>query len=207
MRSVGSQIGQYDVRTRAEAALAAALARLRAQHAELRGAVRRLSRLAVTDGLTGIPNHRAFRRRLDQAVAEAARGRRLALLFADIDHFKALNDRFGHLTGDRVLRAVAAALTEGARRSDVVARYGGEEFAVICADLAAAAAADLAERLRARVAALRGPAHPVTISIGVATWDDRMRLPERLIAAADRALYEAKRRGRNRVCVAKRARS
>jgi diguanylate cyclase (GGDEF)-like protein len=170
---------------------------------DLAAANAELERLATADAGTGIAN----RRRFDSALAEewrrAARGERpLALLLADIDHFKAFNDRNGHLAGDDCLRRVAAVIGAHARRpGDVAARYGGEEFALLLPETEAAAAAAIAESARAEVAAL-GMAHEasptaavVTISIGWAALIPPVGgEPQALIAAADRALYVAKRR-------------
>jgi diguanylate cyclase (GGDEF)-like protein len=199
MEGVGSQIGQYDVRRRAEADLAEAHAKLAQQHIELEEANRRLAELAITDSLTGIPNQRAFRLRLDALIAEAARGRRFALAIADIDHFKALNDAHGHPAGDEVLRAVATTLHDGVRRTDFVARQGGEEFAILLVDVGIEEAVEIAEILRRRVAGIANPWRRVTASFGVADFGLGRNKPEALIEAADKALYRAKRLGRNRV--------
>jgi diguanylate cyclase (GGDEF)-like protein len=174
----------------------------------------RLQELALTDELTGLYNHRYFRQRLVQEVHRAERvGSPLSLLFVDLDHFKRVNDTFGHPVGDRVLCHVAGLMrttVEGAsvvvrlRKSDVVARYGGEEFAVLLPDARSAGAVSVAERLRAVVAesALAlddGTRVPVTMSIGVATIPDDAQGGEDLLRAADLALYRAKHGGRNRV--------
>jgi diguanylate cyclase (GGDEF)-like protein len=118
----------------------------------------------------------------------------------DVDHFKAYNDAFGHPAGDRVLRGVAAALREGTRTQDVVARYGGEEFVILLPATGAGDALVLAERLRARIAERIWPLRPVTASLGVATTGDGIDGPGALVESADRALYHAKRSGRNRAC-------
>jgi diguanylate cyclase (GGDEF)-like protein/PAS domain S-box-containing protein len=163
---------------------------------------------AYLDGLTGVAN----RRRFDEALAaEWRRCRRegvpLALLMIDIDQFKRFNDRYGHQAGDEALKAVAAALRMGlGRSSDMVARYGGEEFVCLLPDSDPAGAVVVGEALRAAVERL-GIAHDdssvasvVTVSVGVAAWiPDGDADPERLLAAADAALYAAKQGGRNRV--------
>ncbi|MCU0308391.1 MAG: diguanylate cyclase [Thermoleophilia bacterium] len=155
---------------------------------------------ATTDALTGLPNRRAFDERLEAEVARAGRyGRALSLALLDLDRFKAVNDRFGHLGGDAVLRGAAAILAARARVGEVVARFGGEEFAWILpeADLAAAFAA--AERARAAVAAAEvPPAGRVTISAGVASLVPGRSAAD-LLAAADAALYAAKEGGRDQV--------
>lgn len=164
-----------------------------------------LKRLAETDSLTGLLNRRAA---AEQApgVIEATRqaGQPLGAILLDIDHFKTVNDVYGHAGGDTVLKRVAAVLTSLARPGDLVVRYGGEEFLILAPGLDEAAAADLAERMRQRLAAGQGDraAIPdVTGSFGVAahgTESDRDW--EALVARADAALYRAKRLGRNRVC-------
>ncbi len=160
-------------------------------------------RLATTDGLTGLANHRTFQARLDEHLAAALRyGKRLSLLLCDVDHFKAVNDTYGHPAGDQVLRGVARVLAREARVTDVVARYGGEEFAIVMPETDAAGALAIAERIRERVRALEletelGPLS-VTLSLGVATCPDDARRKAALVEAADGCLYQAKRRGRNR---------
>ncbi len=168
----------------------------------------RLERLSTHDGLTGIANHRHFLERLDHEWRRARREHKpLALLMADIDFFKALNDANGHLAGDDCLRQVAQALHKSLHRpGDVVARYGGEEFVAILPGADLEKGAHLAERLRAAVEDMR-LTHPaskasryVTVSIGVASVvPGRTQLPEGLIATADHAMYRAKQEGRNRV--------
>ena len=168
--------------------------------------------LAMTDALTGLANRRHFGDQLAREATRAAEnGRPLSLLVMDIDHFKVVNDKHGHPAGDEVLRHVALLLEEQVRGSDLLARVGGEEFAVLAVDTAMLEAGQLAERLRSAIER-SGPvsvghaAVAVTISVGVATRHiragDLARAPEHLLAAADDALYRAKRNGRNRVEVA-----
>ena len=164
---------------------------------ELKRAQRRLAELAVTDELTGLPNRRALRERLELLAAEAARGRRFSVAIADIDHFKRVNDTHGHAVGDQVLVAVATVLRESVRRSDLVARLGGEEFCIVQTDVDLAQMAMLTERLRFAVAAIAEPI-AVTASFGVC-HSAKTREPTALLAAADEALYRAKGAGRNRV--------
>ena len=160
-------------------------------------------RLATTDGLTGLLNHRAFQARLDEHLAQAQRyGKKLSLILCDIDHFKNVNDTYGHPVGDVVLKGVARTLAREARTTDVVARYGGEEFAVVMPETDAAGALVIAERIRERIAALsfdtgQGPL-AVTMSLGVATFPEVGARKAELIERADACLYEAKRGGRNR---------
>ena len=165
----------------------------------------RLQEAALRDGLTGLFNRRFLRESLPRIQAAAARdGQSLCVLMIDLDRFKAVNDRYGHLVGDQTLRAVADTLRNHSRESDLVARYGGEEFAVLCPRTACETGVQVAERLREAVAALDEPAlghpGPQTISVGVAVQSpDRSQSPEELLEHADVALYEAKHRGRNRV--------
>ncbi len=159
----------------------------------------RVQEMAETDGLTGVANRRTFEVTLELEVTRAFRnGDRLSLIMGDIDHFKKLNDNHGHQTGDEVLRTVAAALRGVSRDFDTVARYGGEEFAVILPNCAEEEALAAAERLRTSVASA-GTVVPVTISVGVATYPVHASGGTGLVQAADEALYESKRAGRNRV--------
>jgi diguanylate cyclase (GGDEF)-like protein len=163
-------------------------------------------RMAEVDGLTGVCNHRHFKLLLGRETERSrSTSQPMALLMADIDHFKRVNDAHGHPAGDAVLRHVAATLARRLRRSDVLARYGGEEFAVLLPGTDARAAAKLADDLRAeverepaRLPPSQAPLH-VTLSLGVAALPEDADNELRLLEAADRALYDAKRRGRNRV--------
>ncbi|MBA3261986.1 MAG: GGDEF domain-containing protein [Thermoleophilaceae bacterium] len=158
-----------------------------------------LRALATTDGLTGLLNQRAFHERLEREVAGAlAAGRPLGLVVIDLDHFKAVNDRYGHAQGDRVLEAVAERLTSVVRATDVAARLGGEEFALILPDAGPASAAATAERARVAIAALTVGARSLTASAGIATCPENGTEAARLLQRADSALYSAKRSGRNR---------
>ncbi|HEX8626936.1 MAG TPA: diguanylate cyclase [Catenuloplanes sp.] len=162
--------------------------------------------LATVDELTGVPNRRGFFDVAARELTGARRpGRALSAVMVDIDHFKQVNDSYGHITGDEVIRAVATRLTERVRRTDTVGRYGGEEFALVMPDTGLDRAARVAEELRAAVADTpldtRSGALTVTVSIGVAELrpdDDVVGL----LARADEALYRAKTGGRNRVCSA-----
>ena len=179
--------------------------------AELEAANRKLEALSMLDGLTGIGNRRAFDRDFAACWARAVREREpLALLLVDADHFKPLNDALGHLHGDGTLRELAAFCQRFCEEhGGVASRFGGEEVVLLMPGRDLPAAKALAERLRLRIAdaALAHPASPVaphlTVSIGVAAMrPEAGGLPERLLAAADRALYAAKAGGRNRVCTA-----
>lgn len=166
---------------------------------ELKEAEQLSSRMAVVDELTQVANKRAFRQRLHQLVLEGQRGRQFALVIADIDHFKHLNDACGHLEGDCVLRGFADRLVASVRNVDLVARFGGEEFAILLVDVDGATALLLAERLREAVTSVPSP-RAVSASFGVCTFQAAPDANgDALLAAADGALYEAKRTGRNRV--------
>jgi len=171
--------------------------------ARLRETHRELERLSATDPLTGLFNRRRMMEALDH---EVRRSRRLkhtfAVLMADVDHFKRYNDANGHPAGDAVLKKVAAILRETTRDVDVVARYGGEEFFVLMPETEGSGAADVADRVRDRLAAEKLPGGSVTLSFGVAEFPAHGDIGETLIAIADAALYQAKREGRNRVVVA-----
>jgi diguanylate cyclase (GGDEF)-like protein len=187
-------------------ALDAMAHRLADREEELRVANEHLDRLTRLDSLSGLANRRGFDTKLDEEWCAGARsGEPLALIMIDIDHFKAFNDRYGHVAGDMCLRTVAEALARSARSAAIVARYGGEEFALLFAATAMDRALDIAETLRAAIERLGlahqgAPSGHVTASVGVAS----LRVadgeaPRMLIEAADAALYGAKRRGRNAV--------
>jgi two-component system, cell cycle response regulator len=164
-----------------------------------------LEDLSVHDGLTGLFNYREFHRRLREEAERAWRyGRPFSLLMIDIDYFKAVNDTFGHLAGDEALQALAALIRREVRPVDQVVRYGGEEFAIILPETPGGGAVITAERVRDVIAArpiVLASGQPVnlTISIGVATYPEDADSEEKLIGAADQALYDAKHAGRNQV--------
>ena len=171
--------------------------------ARLRDTHRELERLSATDPLTGLFNRRRMMEALDH---EVRRSRRLkhtfAVLMADVDHFKRYNDANGHPAGDAVLKKVAGIMREATRDVDVVARYGGEEFFVLMPETEGSGAADVADRVRERLAAEKLPGGTITLSFGVAEFPAHGDIGETLIAIADAALYQAKREGRDRVVVA-----
>jgi diguanylate cyclase (GGDEF)-like protein len=162
-----------------------------------------MEKMATTDGLTGLTNHRTFQSRADEQVALARRyNRKLSLVLTDVDHFKSVNDTYGHPVGDQVLKGVAKILQETARDTDVVARYGGEEFALVMPETDAAGAKVIAERIRERVMATTfqtelGPLK-ITLSLGIATFPDSGTEKHVLIEKADQCLYFAKHHGRNK---------
>jgi diguanylate cyclase (GGDEF)-like protein len=168
----------------------------------------RMEEMATTDGLTGAVNRRRFQEQLTAALQRAARfGREVSVLMVDADHFKSINDTYGHPVGDLVLKRIARLLKAEARRTDVVARYGGEEFVVILDETGADGAEQVAERVRQRIEAelIQGEFGrvKVTVSLGLATWPAHAETQDLLLERADQALYEAKRKGRNRVMVAR----
>jgi diguanylate cyclase (GGDEF)-like protein len=165
---------------------------LRRQNAEL-------ERLSLTDGLTGLANHRLLIQRLDEETHRFHRhGRPFSVLVADVDNFKAYNDKFGHPTGDDVLRHVATFLRAMTRATDCVARNGGDEFCVLLPETSSEEVALLAERIRERLKVAQFPGPQVTLSLGAASLPMDGLTPDAVLAAADEALYRAKRDGRDR---------
>jgi diguanylate cyclase (GGDEF)-like protein len=178
---------------------------LRRELRRRRRAERVLSELAATDALTGLANRRVLDERLRLEWDRAQRSTEpLTVLMIDVDHFKAFNDRHGHHGGDEALRNVAQVIGTNIRRpADLAARYGGEEFAVVLPLTDAKGAWVIAEHIRSGVEHLprvAGDEQPITVSIGMSTWDKRSRQSlEALLLSADQALYEAKHSGRNRI--------
>jgi diguanylate cyclase (GGDEF)-like protein len=165
-------------------------------------------RLAVTDPLTGLSNHRFFRDALGLEIARASRlGYAVGLLMVDVDNFKRVNDTFGHPIGDEVLKEIAGVLRSNLRQTDVAARYGGEEFVIVLPGLGARGVRAVGEKLRRAVAALKPltvnglPPMHVSISIGGVSASPPNLDSSEMIRIADSALYTAKRQGRNTVCV------
>ncbi|MFB6260869.1 MAG: diguanylate cyclase [Thiohalorhabdaceae bacterium] len=158
-------------------------------------------RIGLSDSLTGLPNRRAFQEFLEHHVAAAERfGEPLAMLVLDLDHFKAINDTYGHSQGDEVLKRVAATLAAHCRKSDVVARWGGEEFGVLAPKTDLPGGVELADKLRSAVAATAMPEGmpQVTVSLGVAQYQPG-ESADTLFHRADEALYQAKPGGRDQV--------
>lgn len=159
----------------------------------------------ILDGLTNIPNRRFFQEVLEREIIRSQRHKRpLALILFDIDRFKSINDQYGHLAGDEVLRGLSHRIRGSIRRDEVFARYGGEEFTILLPECVVDQALQTAERIRCLMASEPIPvsktAIPVTISIGIAfTAGEDTVSPEVLIQSADESLYEAKENGRNRV--------
>ncbi|MGE0321949.1 MAG: GGDEF domain-containing protein [Polyangiaceae bacterium] len=162
-------------------------------------------KMTIIDGLTQIHNKRYLYEALERELIRARRHERaLSLSIFDIDYFKRINDQYGHLAGDHVLRELARLVQNRIRRDEVFARYGGEEFVIVLPETPLDGASSLAENIRARVAEHRfvfqGERIPTTISIGCAQLEPGDQSANELIQRADEKLYEAKRGGRNRVC-------
>ncbi len=186
--------------------LRVALDELNASQREIEAKNEELTRQATRDPLTGCLNRRAFMQETDQRFAEVVNGGApICCVMCDIDHFKSVNDQFGHASGDVVIQSAVKSLTRGLRVGDLLGRYGGEEFCILLPNTSMAQALEVAERLRADVDAnvgdaLRQPARPkVTMSFGVAQWNKSVEAPAALIDLADQALYFSKKNGRNRV--------
>ncbi len=163
-------------------------------------------RMTIVDGLVQIFNKRYLYEALEKEMIRARRhARELSVAMFDIDHFKRVNDHYGHLAGDHVLKELARVVQSRIRRDEVFARYGGEEFALVLPETPIESAAKLGETLRSKVEEHRfvfqGETIPITISFGAAIMREDDRSATDLIARADEKLYEAKRGGRNRVCV------
>lgn len=165
----------------------------------------RMKQLAYVDGLTGIHNRRFFEMRIVEELERAGRFQgRMSAIMVDIDHFKKLNDEFGHLLGDEILRSVASILKQQLRKMDMVCRYGGDEFAILVPETTGENAMRVAEKLRRQIEThpFPGVPRPVTISCGVADCPTHGLTRDEVVAAADNALYTAKQAGRNRVASA-----
>lgn len=164
----------------------------------------RMKALAVMDTLTGLYNRRGFSQQAEQAFSMARRtGRPVSIIMTDIDHFKRINDRYGHAVGDEALQHYAALLTQERRAEDIVARMGGEEFAIVLPNADLFQAVKVAERIRTSVAAkpldMGGHEIPMTSSFGVASLSDSDDDVHTILIRADKALYRSKDEGRNRV--------
>lgn len=162
--------------------------------------------MMITDGLTGANNKRFLLETLERELVRSFRhGRPVSLVMLDVDYFKEVNDKFGHLAGDAVLREISQRVRENVRKDEIFARYGGEEFTVLLPESNLEEATAFAERIRHLVADnpvnVDGTDISVTVSLGIAHVSGHADVsPEELLAEADRHLYEAKRNGRNRVC-------
>lgn len=167
---------------------------------QLKDAKSRLEELVITDGLTGLYNHRHFREMLERSFSQARReSNPLSVIMLDVDRFKQYNDTYGHPTGDEVLRAVAEIVKSTVRQHDVAARYGGEEFVVLCPNTDSDGARAMADRIRDAIEMHRWQLRNVTVSVGTATMSVITPGPSDLVDQADKALYFSKQHGRNRV--------
>ncbi|KKJ76625.1 response regulator PleD [Kiloniella litopenaei] len=180
----------------------------RRYHDRLTDMLKKSVAMAYTDPLTGVFNRRYMNAHLDRAIMEIAEtAKPVSTLMFDIDHFKKVNDTYGHASGDEVLKVLAKRVADAIRDFDMLARYGGEEFVVIMPSASSEQAFTVAERLRRRVGdkpiEVPGSEDPltITISVGVATTSDPMEMADSLLARADTALYDAKSMGRNCVCI------
>ena len=188
--------------TREEGQNVELLGQLAATSLEMVWEIEEVNKRARTDALTGLPNRGAFDDSLEYLLKQADRnGRQLSLIMADVDHFKKVNDTWGHDAGDAVLKWIAKTIVATKRGVDVAARFGGEEIAVLLPETDLNGAREVAERMRKAVESLpvnvAGEEIPVTISLGVACYPEGVLTKEALFAAADRALYDAKSAGRN----------
>jgi diguanylate cyclase (GGDEF)-like protein/PAS domain S-box-containing protein len=194
---------KHDITERKEAEAEAERAKegLVTLNKELRAANESILKISQTDALTGLANRRTIDQRMHQEMARAERlGCSFSVILCDLDHFKSINDEFGHLVGDRVLVAAAAVLGKQARPYDLPARFGGEEFMILLPESTLADAMTIAQRIRSAIyeVAVPGIERRITMSLGISTWGHGDTSGE-LIGRADVALYQAKRRGRNRV--------
>lgn len=182
------------------------LGEMEAEVQESRLAIEEQKRRATHDALTGLPNREAYQARLEEELIRRHRyGGKLALVIGDVDHFKNINDSFGHLAGDKVLQLIGRTLRKNMRDIDFIARYGGEEFVILMPETSAEDAMQAAEKLRDRIE--KSPFHfkqervPITMSFGVSEFR-ALESPDVVFDRADKALYQAKDEGRNRCCQA-----
>ncbi len=168
--------------------------------ASLKSKAGEFEQLSVTDSLTGLLNRRYLEERLSEEIKRSNRyGYPMSFMMIDVDDFKSFNDTFGHTEGDKALRIVGRCLRETLRSADVAARYGGEEFSILLPQTTSAEAATIAERLRENIESTDFPNRQITVSVGIANCCLELNSAQTLIVAADNALYEAKRRGKNNV--------
>jgi diguanylate cyclase (GGDEF)-like protein len=199
---------EREIRQQAETIAERTLRELYEKNRELEQIREHLQRLSDLDPLTGIPNRRSFQLRFAGELERARRYERpLSMLIVDLDFFKQVNDTYGHAAGDVVLCNIADALQRACRGTDFVARFGGEEFVVALPETVTESGRQFAERLRSTIEELRvalgdGRELRITISLGLATFPTHASTEDGLFAAADAALYEAKKSGRNRVRLA-----
>jgi two-component system cell cycle response regulator len=199
-RPVGAVCTNMDITSRvhAERRIEEQIEQINLYAGELREVNHKLNHLAVTDGLTGLWNHRRFKQMLDDAFESHVRAQQpFSLIMLDIDHFKQFNDEFGHQTGDEVLKLLAQRLRDCARTHEQPSRYGGEEFAVLLQNCDEAAAKRAAARIQRSLKDICVCGRTVTASFGISTWKEGQSTNS-LITQADKALYYSKQHGRNR---------
>jgi diguanylate cyclase (GGDEF)-like protein len=174
--------------------------RLEYKRGKLQEALTLVEKLATTDALTQLKNRRAFEEALNHEIAKAQRSHNpVSLIIVDADHFKYINDTFGHPVGDSYLQQLAHILGNNVRKTDLVARYGGEEFVLVLPNTEATNALHFAEKLRAAIESAEWSERPLTASMGVATLSESITNSALLLKWADEALYASKNNGRNRV--------
>jgi diguanylate cyclase (GGDEF)-like protein len=198
-------VSQFKAALRAVLATEALRERARRQMKRMKQEAQRLRRLVVRDDLTCLFNLRFFNSTLENEHSRALRFERdYSLIFIDLDGLRDVNNRFGHLAGGRVLKQVGDFINTKIRRIDIPARVGGDEFVIICPETPKMSARLVAERIRQGVEELNGqengPPQEITVSMGVASFPDDGKTPEQVLDRADRALFEAKAQGKNRVC-------
>jgi diguanylate cyclase len=184
--------------------LQARLSEMEQEVSESRVAIEEQRRRATHDNLTGLPNRDAYQARLAEELLRRNRyGGSLALVIGDVDHFKRINDNYGHLAGDKVLQLIARSLRKNLRDVDFIARYGGEEFVILMPETSSADAMVVAEKLRAKIEGspfnFKKERVPITMSFGVSEFH-ALESPDAVFDRADKALYQAKNEGRNRIC-------
>ncbi len=169
---------------------------------EMKDKAGEFEQLSVTDPLTGLLNRRYLAERLNEEIRRSDRhGYPMSFVMLDVDHFKSYNDKFSHPEGDKALQIVAQCIKESLREADVAARYGGEEFSILLPQTNLEEGRIIAERIRARIENTRFAHRQVTVSIGITGASSTRNTATEVISAADKALFEAKRKGRNRVCI------
>ena len=177
-------------------------AELRHYQSQLEEANARLLQISLADSLTGLANRRALNERMKVlTTSPSAPPQGLAILMIDVDHFKTLNDTFGHAYGDLVLQRLAGIIAQTTRILDLAARFGGEEFAVLLPQSGISGAVALARRVQAELVNFRWEHYPVTVSMGISVLGSGEDSPMLTLARSDRALYAAKRAGRDRIMI------
>ena len=182
------------------------LSEMEAEASQARQIIEDQKKRATLDHLTGLPNRAAYEVQLGEELMKRSRGgRSLSFIICDVDHFKQINDNYGHIAGDKVLQLIASTLKKNLREADFIARYGGEEFVILLPGTPADAAAGVAEKLRTSIEAcpfnFRGERVSITMSFGISEFR-ALESTEMVFERADKALYKAKKSGRNRAVIA-----